>query len=358
VHHTAFYRDGKPIAYPDGAYKTDLIGDFAADFIRGRDPSKPFFLYMAHYAPHWPLHARPEDIARYRDLYRRLGWDAARRARWQRIVEQGILPEGVQLAPRDPRAVAWTDAPHQDWEAERMATYAAQIDSLDQSVGRVLAALRDRGADSNTLIFFLSDNGASDTAVRTLDRPGQTWRRDGTPTRVGNTPDIQPGPADHFVTAGPAWSNVANTPFRQHKNTNYEGGIASPLVAWWPDVITARGSISTELSHITDIMATCLEAAGVEYPEQFNGRRVTPLAGRSLLPLLKGGRRQGHPMLAWATSGSRAVRVGSWKLVSLPGRPWELYDLSADRTELHNLAAEHPQRVAEMARQFEEWYNR
>ena len=357
VHNTQLYRDGQAIAFPDGGYKTDLITDFATEFIRGRDKAKPFFLYMAHYAPHWPLHAKPEDIAKYRDIYRQLGWDAARQARWQRLIENRILPAGVQLSPRDGRAAAWSEAEHREWEAERMATYAAQIDCLDQSVGRVMAALRESDADKNTLVLFLSDNGASDVAVRSqLDKPGRTWRKDGTPTTVGNRPDVQPGPADNFVTAGPAWSNVSNTPFRQHKNTNHEGGIASPLIAWWPGVIDAPGSVSAELSHITDIPATCLEIAGVKYPEKFAGRRVTPLAGKSLLPVLQGGQREGHSMLGWATSGSRAVRVGSWKLVALPGKPWELYDLSTDRTELNDLAGKQPRRVTEMARLFQEWH--
>jgi arylsulfatase len=353
---TAFYRDGERIAYPASRYKTDVITDFAVEFIRGRDEDRPFFLYMAHYAPHWPLHAKEEDIARYRELYRQLGWDEARRARLKRLIELGILPMGTQLSPRDSRAAAWSEAMHKDWEAERMATYAAKVDSLDQSVGRVLTALKESGEDKNTLVFFLSDNGASDTAVGQLDKPGRTWRSDGTPTRVGNQPDIQPGPAENFVTAGPAWSNVSNTPFRQHKNTNYEGGIASPLVAWWPGVITAAGSINGELSHITDVTATCLDVAGAPYPTRFDDRRVTPLAGRSLLSVLKGGQREGHPMLVWATSGSRAVRVGSWKLVSLPGKPWELYDLSRDRTELKDLAEEQRQRVKEMAGLFDQWH--
>jgi arylsulfatase len=355
VHNTSFYRDGESVALRDPGYKTDLITDFAAQFIRDRDKAKPFFLYLSHYAPHWPLHAKAADIARYRDVYRQLGWDKARHARWGRLIVMGLVTGDAQLSPRDHRVVSWTEAEHLDWEAERMATYAAQVDSLDQSMGQVLQALRDSGADKNTLILFLSDNGASDAAVGQLDKPGKTWRRDGTPTKVGNKPDVQPGPADNFVTAGPAWSNVANTPFRQHKNTNHEGGIASPLVVWWPGVIKAEGSVTTELSHITDIPATCYEIAGISYPERFGDRRVTPLAGRSLLPVFKGNERTGHRMLGWATSGSQAVRVGSWKLVSLPGKPWELYDLSTDRTELHDRAGEQPQRVAEMAKLFAEW---
>ena len=207
---------------------------------------------------------------------------------------------------------------------------------------------------TNTLVFFLSDNGASDKAVGQLDKPGQTWRANGKRTRVGNKPDIMPGPGDTFVTAGPAWSNVSNSPFRQHKQSNHEGGISSPLIAWWPGIVPA-GKISPEVSHITDITATVFDVAGQTYPSAFDNRVVTPMAGKSLLPVLKGGTRDGHESLCWATSGSKAVRMGDWKLVALPGKPWELYDLKIDRTELHDLASQQPERVAAMAKVFEAW---
>lgn len=357
VRNNSFYRDGKPFSIPDGGYKTDLITEFATRFIRSTDRSKPFFLYMAHYAPHWPLHAKPQDIAKYRDLYRRLGWDQARHERLERLVSCGILPADTRLAPRDPRAIPWEKADFKDWEAERMAVYAAQIDCLDQSVGQVWQTLRDCGLERETLVFFLSDNGASDQPCGKLDTPRQTWRIDGTPTRVGNSPDIQPGPADNFVTAGPAWSCVANTPFREHKNTNYEGGIASPLIVSWPQV-RPSGGITRELSHITDIPATILDIAGVAYPARFESRDVTPLAGKSLLPVLQGNRREGHATLCWNTSGSRAVREGDWKLVARKAGPWELYDLAKDRTELDNLAATHSDRVARMAKIFDDWQSK
>ncbi|HEY6167741.1 MAG TPA: arylsulfatase [Verrucomicrobiae bacterium] len=359
VRNTPFFRDGQPFAIPPvGSYKTDLITDFAEKFIGEAAAAKdrPFFLYVAHYAPHWPLHAKPEDIAKYRELYRKLGWDETRAQRHKMLIELGLIPANTKLSPRDPRAPAWADAKFKDWEAERMAVYAAQIDSLDQSVGRVMEALRRAGADKNTLVLFLSDNGASDQPMTSqVDKPGQTWRADGTPTRVGNTPDLQPGPADNFVTAGPAWANVANTPFRDHKNSNFEGGIASPLIVWWPGAVAKAGSISSELTHITDITATCLDVAGVKYPRQFGGRDVLPLAGRSLMPVLKGGQREGHNSLCWATSGCRAVRVGQWKLVSAKSGPWELYDLATDRTELNDLAKQQPERVQAMAKIFAGW---
>ncbi len=352
---TDFWRDGQPYVMPAGSYKTDLITDYAVDFVRKRDPARPFLLYMAHYAPHWPLHAKPEDIAKYRDLYRQRGWDALREQRLRGLVERGLLPAHTRLAPRDARAAPWDEVKFHDWEAERMAVYAAQIDSLDQSVGRLMAALRESGAERDTLIFFLSDNGASDKAVGPLDKPGQTWRADGVRTRVGNKPDILPGPGDTFVTAGPAWSSTANTPFRDHKQSAYEGGIASPLIVWGADLVTHPGSVSAELSHITDLSATILEVAGQSWPAEFEGRRLLPAAGRSLLPVLRGGRRAGHETLCWAVSGSKAVRQGDWKLVAKAGGPWELYDLSRDRAEQVNLAAAQPQRVAALTEVFEAW---
>lgn len=353
VRNTAIYRDGEPYSIPDGGYKTDLITDFTLDFLKQRDQQKPFLLYMSHYAPHWPLHAKEVDIAKYRELYRKLGWDAAREQRLKRLIEKGLLPSNSQLATRDARAKPWSEAEHLDWEAERMAVFAAQIDSLDQSVGRVMNAVRG----TNTMIFFFSDNGASDKAVGPLDKPGRTWRSDGALTRVGNRPAIMPGPGDTFVTAGPAWSCLSNTPFRDHKQSNYEGGIASPLIAWWPNIIKA-GQLTTELSHITDITATVLDIASQTYPQKFDGRAIAPLAGKSLRPVLEGQPRKGHESLCWATSGHRAVRVGSWKMVAPPKGPWELYDISQDRAESHNLADQHPDRVAKMIKIFDAWQSK
>jgi arylsulfatase len=358
VRNTQFYRDGRPFSLPpDDTYKTDLITDFAVDFLaEAATKEQPFFLYVAHYAPHWPLHAKPQDMAKYRELYRNRGWDETRSSRYRRLVELGLMGAESRLSPRDHRVPPWQDANHKAWEAERMAAYAGQVDSLDQSVGRIMDALRRAKASDNTLVMFLSDNGASDQAVGALDRPGQTWRVDGTPTQVGNLPTIQPGGPDTFVTAGPAWANVSNVPFRGHKQSNHEGGIATPLIAWWPRVIQPAGAISPEPAHITDILATCLCAAGVEYPAQFHGRRVLPPAGRSLLPVFQGGRIEGPRTLAWATSGCRAIRLGSWKLVSARAGSWELYNLETDRTELKDLASQHPERVEEMAKAFDEWF--
>jgi arylsulfatase len=357
VRNTDFFRDGRPFALPENCYKTDLIADFATEFIAeaaGRD--RPFLLYVAEFAPHWPLHAKPAEMQKYRDRYRKLGWDAARQNRHDRQVASGLIAKTAAISPRDSRASAWSDTPDQRWEADRMAAFAAQVDSLDQGVGRILAALAKAGVDSNTLVIFLSDNGASDEVVSSpLDKPDQTWRIDGKPTAVGNNPQNAPGSPDTFVTAGPAWSNLSNTPFRGHKHSNFEGGIATPCIVRWPGVIPHPGTTSDELSHIIDIMPTCLDVAGIAYPSVFPGRNVAPISGISLAPVLQGGQRKGHASLCWATEGCRAVREANWKLVAGKDGPWELYDLSIDRAETDNLAAKYPDRVGKLAEIFSLW---
>ena len=270
----------------------------------------------------------------------------------------GLISSQWGLSPRNTRVPAWQDAPDKDWEADRMAAYAAQVDSLDQSVGRVMDALRraQRGSE-HTCAVPLRQRCVGPGADRAAGQARRDLRVDGTPTKVGNQPRIEPGMADTFVTGGPPWANVSNTPFRLYKQTNHEGGIAAPCIAWWPGVIKQAGTMTPELAHITDILATSLEVAGIAYPAQFNGRTVQPLSGKSLVPLFQGGQRAGHPSLCWATSGSRAVRTGPWKLVSAKDGPWELYNMDTDRTELHDLAQQFPERMQTIARVFEEWWH-
>jgi len=353
--------DGEPFQLPaEGVYKTDLITDYAVEYVgEAASKKKPFFLYVSHYAPHWPLHAKPEDIAKYRDIYAKAGWDELRERRHRCLIEIGLIDDGWTLPPRDGRAPAWEDAQHKSWEAERMAVYAAQIDCLDQNIGRLLDAVREAGVEQDTLVLFLSDNGASDQVwSRPLDRPGSTWRSDGTPTQVGNSPDIMPGGPDAFVTGGPPWANVSNTPFRQYKATCHEGGIATPLIAYWPGVIKQGGQITHQVGHIIDIPATCLDVAKVEYPNRFQERNVLPLEGKSLLPIFQGQDREGHEILCWNVHGSRAVRMDRWKLVAARGTSWELYDLESDRTETHDSAGQLPERVETMSAAYQTWAQR
>jgi len=358
------FLDREPYTLPEeGYFKTDAYTDYAVEFIyEAAKLEHPFFLYVAYVAPHWPLHAREEDIAKYRRKYLELGWDRCRAERLRRQRELGLIGD-IQPAPRDRRVPPWDKAPHKPWQAERMAVYAAQVDCMDRNIGRVLAALKDTGRDENTLVMFLSDNGATDRFPNPksdgsfyLDRAHATWRTDGTRTRPV-VPGVMPGPADTFGGYGPEWAHVSNTPVRGYKQSSYEGGILTPLIVRWRGVV-GRGTLTRQVGHVIDIMPTCLEVARAEYPCAYEGRDVLPLEGKSLVPVFRGARRQGHDALFWELRGHRAVRTGPWKLVGRPGSPWELYDLEADLAENTNLAGRHPERVREMAKAYAQWARR
>ncbi|MFO1021384.1 MAG: sulfatase-like hydrolase/transferase [Planctomycetales bacterium] len=216
--------------------------------------------------------------------------------------------------------------------------------------------MKKTGVEENTLVIFLSDNGASDVSVKPLlDKPGETWRLDGKPTLVGNIPEHEPGSEATFMSAGAGWASVSNTPFRGHKNGNYEGGIATPCIVRWPAVIRDKGKTSSALGHIADLTATCLDVAGVAYPIEFAGRKVQPMYGQSLFPILRGEKCEGHAHLCWGTSGSKAIREGNWKLVAGKDGPWELFDLSTDRGETQDLARKFPEHVQRMEQRYLEW---
>lgn len=341
----------------DGFYLTDAITDRAVGFIE-RFAGEPFFLYVAHTAPHWPLHALPEDIARYRDTYT-AGWDAIREARYRRMVDLGLLdPDTAVLSERHRKEVRWEDNPTKRWDARAMAVHAAMVDRVDQGIGRIVAKLRERGILENTLLLFLSDNGASPEQPRKpgFDRPSET--RDGRKMVYGKDPDHLPGPEHTFAGIGPMWANAANTPFRFWKKEQYEGGVATPFIAHWPAGIAKPGSITRQPGHVIDIMATCLDAAGAGYPETFEGRSITPLEGESLLPVFRGETRRGHDAVFYEHYGARAVRRGTWKLVARAKAPWELYDLAHDRTETRDLAAKHPDKVEELKALWQAWAER
>lgn len=345
-------------------YSTDAFTDHAIGYLKqyGRE-KRPFFLYLAYTVPHYPLHAWPEDIARYRGRFM-AGWDTLRRERHRSLVQEGLISEDLELSTRSRHAPAWDDvADKEAWDL-KMAVYAAMVDRMDQNVGRLLETVRSLGKEDNTLVLFLSDNGASDE-----DR-----------TR---TPGLPPGPVESYRSVDLPWANLSNTPFRQFKRWNHEGGIATPLVAYWPRGIARPGRISPELGHLIDIMATCLEVAGADYPAEVNGVKIPPLEGRSLLPIFQGRTREGHEALFWNQRGLwRAVRQGKWKLVSpdhwiryqpwrstgrdrivptSPGDPeeiWQLYDMETDRTEQRDLASRYPDRVKKMDRLYRAWKQR
>ncbi len=345
----------------EGYFKTDAYTDYAVEFLEeAATVEKPFFLYVAYLAPHWPLHAKEQDIAKYRERYRQLGWDQCRADRYKRLGELGLLGD-TTLAPRDPAVAPWEDAPHKDWEAERMAVYAAQIDCMDQNIGRILAALKETGQEDNTVIMFLSDNGATERYPKAtkegnfyLDKPDRTWRTDGTRTKP-LVPGVMPGPADTFGGYGPEWAHVSNTPVRGYKQSSYEGGILTPFIVKWPGKVPNPGGVVQGGGHVMDVMPTCLEIAGATYPERFKGRDILPVEGKSLVPIFEGKEWEGHEALFWELNGDRGVRRGDWKLVGRKGKPWELYNLAVDRAEQQDRAETRPDLVEEMAALYRAW---
>jgi arylsulfatase len=353
--------EGNEYVKPEGKdfYYTDAIADKAAGYIRSHGRSaEPFFLYTAFTAPHWPMHALEEDIERYKDRYKG-GWDALREERHARMIEMGVVDRKWPLTPRDTAVPPWKDAPDKEWEARRMAVYAAMIDRMDQGIGRIVEALRAAGKLENTLILFLADNGgcAETFPVRvTNNNPSiPKTTRDGRPVRAGNDPSILPGRDDDYQSYGVGWANASNTPFRLYKHWVHEGGISTPLIAHWPRGVRNAGSWTSEPGHLIDVMATAVDVSGAKYPKQFEGNAVTPLEGKSLKPVFESGKRKGHGEIYWEHEGNRAVRQGKWKLVLKHGGPWELYDIEADRTEMNDLAAKFPVKVAELQTKWEAW---
>ena len=353
--------DGKRLSDVDGYYVTCGTADHAVRCLKEhaeKHAGTPFFEYLAFIAPHFPLHALPEDIARYRDTYAG-GWDAVREARWGRMKEMGLVSCALSSIQRDvgppyafPDALAklgagevtrplpWGDltAEQRAFQATKMSVHAAMIDRMDREIGRVLDQVRAMGAWTNTLIFFASDNGAS---AEIMVRGG------------GHDPKAPPGSAETFLCLGPGFSGAANTPLRRHKTWVHEGGISTPLIVHWPAGIAARGGLRHTPSHLVDIVPTVLELAGGQPPKEWNGKPVPPLSGRSLVPVFQGDSPELHQDLWWCHEGHRALRSGDWKIVALKDGPWELFNLAEDRGESNDLAAKHPDRVKEMAARWE-----
>lgn len=367
-----------PQYQPQRYYYTDAISDHAARFIsehHQNKPDRPFFLYVAYTAAHWPMHALREDIAKYQGRYD-VGYQVVRESRLKRMKEMGLIGAETQLTAT---AGDWEQVQRKPWEARCMEVYAAMIDRMDQGIGRIVAQLKTSGRFDNTLILFLQDNGgcaetigrqgqgppAQRPAQPTLEplprdfidiagRPERT--RDGFPVRQG--PGVMPGPDDTFIAYGQGWANVSNTPFREYKHWVHEGGISTPLIAHWPAGIKRHGEFERQPGHLIDLMATCIGVSGGEYPRQFQGQDIQPMEGRSLQPAFAGREIQ-RDAIYWEHEGNRAIRVGDWKLVAMgPAGAWELYNLKADRTELNNLAAQYAERVKQMTQQWEAWAKR
>lgn len=342
-------------AVPEDYYHTTALGDTAIAYVEefSRD-DKPFFLYVAHTAPHWPLQALPEDIKKYEDTYK-VGWEAIRKGRYDKMIAMGLLNENTaSLSPGMFPDQEWESNPDMKWDARAMAVHAAMIDRMDHTIGKLVQKLEEKGELDNTVIMFLSDNGASYERPSKygpgFDRAGST--RDGREVKfpVDKDKDALPGPQIVHAGIGPAWANVSNTPFRYYKSKVHEGGIATPLIIHWPAGMDSNGEITEQPGHVIDLMATCLDLANSPYPPTFENRKITPMAGKSLLPIIQGEQREGHEVLFWEHFGARAVRQKDWKLVMLNEKAdWELYNLSEDKTEINNLAAQYPEKVAELS---------
>ncbi len=345
-----------PVKPGSDYYVTDAVADHAIACLKEhqqRFPDRPFFHFVAFTAPHFPLQAPADDVARYRDTLLR-DWEAVRRERWQRQQAMGLLTCGLSAVERDlgppydfpndlkllgpgevNRPRPWGDLTEQQrrFQADKMAVHAAMIDRMDQQIGRILQQLRQMQAEHNTLVLFLSDNGASAEIMVRGD---------------GHDPQAEPGSAASFLCLGPGWSTAANTPFRRHKTWVHEGGISTPLIARWPAGISDRGAIRHAVGHVIDIVPTVLELAGLSWSEAGHPDAPVP-PGRSLVPAFGADERApADRTLWWLHDGHRALRTGRWKLVAAKGEPWELYDLSTDRIEQNNLASAHPERVRNM----------
>ncbi|MEV0616778.1 arylsulfatase [Nonomuraea sp. NPDC050404] len=341
-----------------GFFYTDAISDNAAGFVTGHvaeRPGAPFFLYLAYTAPHWPLHAPEEDVARYRGRYD-AGWDRLRAERLRRLKEEGVLAPSWDLSDRDPLVPAWAEAEHKEWQARRMEVYAAQVTRMDAGIGRLLDTLERLGRLENTLFVFLADNGGCAEEMGD-DRPGFIPRhptmpastRSGDPIRYGNDPAIMPGPEDTFASYGRNWAGLSNAPFREYKHWVHEGGISTPFIVHWPAALGSPGRLCTAPRQLVDVLPTLLDVAGAATGESREGA--------SLLDLLHG-REAPERTLFWEHEGNAGVRRGRWKLVRKHARPWELYDMTGGRTELHDLAAGHPDLVADLSAAYDRWAER
>lgn len=357
----------KPRPYPPGQfYATDAITDHALDFLAdARRAGKPYFLYLTYNAPHFPLQAPEGEIAKYAERYK-AGWDAIRAERHGRMTNLGLLGPGSPLTPRSGYDGYHEEGPHGTnpaWEslpeprradlARRMAIFAAMVDRMDQNIGRVVDDLRKNGEIDDTLILFFSDNGAC-----------AEWDPNGFDGKSGPANILHEGPGlatmggpSTYISYGSGWANAGTTPWRMYKHYTHEGGISTPFIAHWPAAIARKGEIDRRVAHIIDVMPTLAEVAGATYPARAHDRPIPPPEGRSLLPAFRGEPAAAR-RLFWEHEGNRAVRDGNWKLVARKGRPWELFDIDSDRSELHDLAASQPDRVRDLARLWGEWASR
>jgi arylsulfatase len=350
-----FVHNETPVkSVPDGYYDTDAFVDHAVGQIQKLSRGgRPFFLHLAFTAPHYPMQAPREDIERYRGRYRE-GYGVLRQERFRRLQELNLLSKDWKLPEPDRKLgdwrydlepTAWDALPDKDWESAKMEVYAGMVDRMDQGIGRVMDALKASGIEDNTLVIFFSDNGGcgsnSSSAAYKAYKNGASV-----------------GDKESYILCGPGWATAQSSPFRRYKTWTYEGGISTPMIVRWPGRINADTVTHAE-GHVVDLMPTFMEIAGVTYPRQFAGNEILPMEGESLTSVLFGGGGNRKRELGWYLYGSRAYRSGKWKIVwGVTAKHWELYDMESDRTETHDLAAEHPDLVGKLSAAWREWADR
>ncbi|MEM9366682.1 MAG: arylsulfatase, partial [Planctomycetota bacterium] len=330
-------------------YTTDVFTDWSLEYLdEAAKDDRPFFLYTAYNAPHWPLEAPDENIANFRGAFAS-GWDTLRAEKLRRMKEMGLISAATELPPSECPEWKTLSSDEKRESGFRREIYAAQIERMDQNIGRIVAKLRELNQLDNTLLLFLSDNGCCAEGGMF----GYQWQKNGSSTFSDWRKQ-----SGRSSSQGETWSNASNTPFRLHKRWVHEGGIATPLIAHWPQVITEGGGLTHQVGHVVDLMATCVDVAEANYPSEVGGQPIKPLAGQSLVASMRDRSKNLQRTLYWEHEKHSAIRVGNWKLVSLNATQdenWELYDMSLDRTETQNAASDHPDLVRRMRRQWTDW---
>lgn len=341
----------------DNFYYTEKIGEKACEVLeRFSGDDAPFFLYVSFNAPHWPLHAREEDIAAYEGTYL-VGWDEIRKRRYQKQLEMGIVKDIWDMSPRDTGSPDWDEIEDKDWEDIKMAVYAAQIEEMDREIGKIREKLTQLELEKDTFILFTSDNGACAEEL-----PEDGWicnfaserTLNGEKVEIGNLSKRRPGKEDTYMSYGLPWANASNTPFRLFKHWIHEGGISAPCVVSWGDNIKNPGRVEETPIHFIDIMPTILELAEAEYPREWKGTPIHPVAGESFLSSVREKWERKRPIF-WEHEGNCGVRLGRYKLVRCYPEDFALYDMELDRTELHDISGEHPEIKKELLKAYEEW---
>ncbi|SDW32424.1 arylsulfatase [Lutibacter oricola] len=350
----------------DKFYYTDAISDSTVTFLDKhfkQKANKPFFFYVAYTAPHWPLHALEKDIAKYEGVFDK-GWDVLREERLVRMKKMGIIPKNTKLSQRDFRATEWNSVENKEWEIQRMKTYAAQIDNMDQGIGRIIDKLKKEGEFENTLIIFLSDNGGCAETLQGVEKwvseKEVTVTLKGKKVTPGNVSNLMSGPATTYMSYGESWANLSNTPYRKFKKSGHEGGVATPFIMHWPKKLKKKNVLKKDVASIIDVLPTIVDISNTSYPLSYNGNKIQPMEGLSLMPVFKG-ENLNRDEWFMEHGSNKAYRKGNWKVAwskDKDGKKWELFNLKKDPTEQIDVAVKYPKRLSEMKARWFEWGKR